>query len=219
MEPLPDFHGQILHFQDRFAQIVITRHPEHFFVHLIEGQKMGVRSFDEHWIWNGIDQRLDKRKLTLDFSLQLFAFRDVSYHAYEDFFAPYCGLSDAKVYGKLRPVLLLSNDFPRGADDGFLAGFTVTLQVGIVVTRQMLGHQHPYIAAYDVMGAVAKHALGTGVEHLDDSPLIDHDDSVRGIVKNGRDAPFRRLEFGGTVGYFLLQARVEQCQFVHHFLQ
>ena len=91
-------------------------------------------------------------------------------------------LADRELHRKDRAVAALGLDFAADADDPLLAGAQIAGEVAVMPLAIGRGHQAADVAADHLLGAIAEHLRGGGVERLDDPGLVDGDQAVgRGI--------------------------------------
>jgi len=86
--------------------------------------------------------------------------------------------ADRKKDGEAGTPLALRNDLAAAPDDVRCAALQVASDVLIVLGLLGVGHQDADVAAEHLGSAVAEKPLGTGIEGLDQAPMIDEHYSI-----------------------------------------
>ena len=92
--------------------------------------------------------------------------------------------ADGKVHGKGAAVLAKADDFAADADDLFLPGGQVIIQVAVVLVAVWLGHEHLDVLAEDLVRRVAEESLRRRVHRLDNAARVDREDGIHGRVED-----------------------------------
>ena len=95
----------------------------------------------------------------------------------------------ARSTGKSGAVLAAALDFAADADDVLFSGLQVPGQIAVVLFPVRRGHEHLDVLADHLLGGIAEHPFGGGIDRLDDAAGVDGDDRIRRGVQNGLE-PF-----------------------------
>ena len=81
-------------------------------------------------------------------------------------------------------ILSASFHFPTDTNDESLSGFVITLEVAIMFFVVRAGHEHFHVLADNLLGVIAKKCGGCRIDMIDDTALIDRDDTIDGRLDN-----------------------------------
>src|SRR5579871_560141 len=98
--------------------------------------------------------------------------------------------ADGQLDREHRAVFSLGGGLSADANNLRNPSLLVVLQVVIVLFPEWGRHEHPHVLANQLGGGVTEHLLGGLVHRLDDSLLVDSDDSVSSSIKNGLQTSF-----------------------------
>jgi hypothetical protein len=96
-------------------------------------------------------------------------------------------LSDFQVNGADRAILLLEDNIATITNDLGCTSLEVGLQVGVVSALVLLGHDDSNVLANEFLGDVSSKLLERRIAVLDDTLIVDGDESVQKHVKHGKD--------------------------------
>jgi len=97
------------------------------------------------------------------------------------------GLGHGQVQGECRAVFSQPHHFAADADDLLLPRGQVARQIPIVLFPVGRRHEQGDVLADQLLGRIAEHPLGGGVDQLDDAPLVDADDGIdRGFQESAQ---------------------------------
>jgi len=135
------------------------------------------------------------------------AIGDVADDPNKDRLIAVAGLADGKIHREHRPVLAPPHDLAADPYDPFLAGAQIVCEIGVMLARIGLGHQHFDIASDQLLRGIAEKPLRRMVNRADRAvPIDDHDPVDRGVDNRAIEG------VGEAVAVLAVGARLCQTQ-------